>query len=824
MPTLFPVAGVGASAGGLAPFLELLRSAGDEPGLAFIYVLHQEKHEDRLAEVVARATRMPVVRAGDGMVVERNHVYVAPSGALLTLSGGQFATRPRSGEPKAKAIDVFFRSLAEDRGSRAIGIVLSGADSDGALGCKALKTEGGITFAQDDTAEFAQMPRAAIQTGCVDFVMAPGRIAAELLAIAQQLGAPAASDRLPERELAAIFRLLDALHDIDFTHYKPNTIERRIRRRMVLRRIGDVAAYVELLRADPHELAQLHADILIGVTSFFRDPEVFEALAADILPALLQERAAGDPIRVWVAGCSTGEEAYSLAIMLFEAMPPTASCPVQIFATDVSETAIGHARIGIYPETIASEVSPERLRRFFVKTDGGYRVSKAVRDCCVFARQNLTRDPPFSRMDLISCRNVMIYLGPGLQRKVLSVFHYSLQPGGFLLLGNSETVGNHGDLFAVAVRIHKIYRKKVTPIRISVDFEPAPVRARAERTGMHDETNPQTNVFREADRVALSRYAPPGVLINENMDVLQFRGRTSLFLEPPAGVASFNVLRMAREGLLAELRAAIHAARKSEGPVRREGIRVKTNGHSILVDVEVIPFITSGREHYQLVLFEEAPPEPEEPPAKGRKKSSPADARKVERLERELEATREYLQSIIEEQEAMNEELRSANEEIQSSNEELQSTNEELETAKEELQSSNEELTTLNEELATRNDELAQANNDLVNLLASIDLSIVMLDIHLRIRRFNPVAQRTLNLIASDVGRPISDLKTTLVLDDLEKVIGAVVENLEVREQEVQDRNGRWYSLRIRPYKTTDNKIDGAVLVLVDVDQLKRKG
>jgi two-component system CheB/CheR fusion protein len=421
----------------------------------------------------------------------------------------------------------------------------------------------------------------------------------------------------------------------------------------------------------------------------------------------------------------------------------------------------------------------------------------------------------------------MIYLGASLQRKVMSIFHYALRPHGYLLLGSSETIGHYAELFSTVDRKFKIYRKKMTATRPKVDIETVVIpRERVERVRMEEEVASPSNVFREADRLMLQRFSPPGVLINESMDILQFRGRTSHFLEPPAGAASFNILKMAREGLLTELRAAIHSARKKEGPVRREGIRVKTNGDSILVNLEVVPFITPGKERYQIILFEEVPQAPSE--KKGRKTvrtktEEEADTRQVGRLKRELDATREYLQSIIEEQEAMNEELRSANEEIQSSNEELQSTNEELETAKEELQSSNEELTTLNEELESRNQELAEANNDLVNLLTSVDLPIVMLDNELRIRRFNPGAMRVFNLIASDTGRSISDLKVTLMLDDLDGMIKGVIDNLEVKELEVKDRQGHSYALRIRPYKTMENKIEGAVLVLIDLDQLKKK-
>ena len=820
---IFPVVGVGASAGGITPFLELLQSVGDEPGMALIYVLHQKKHEDGLASVVARSTKMPVVRAADGTPVEINHVYVAPSDSVVTVMNGHLATRERADGGHEMAIDQFFHSLAENNGPHAIAVVLSGTGSDGALGTKAVKIEGGVTFAQDDSAKFPQMPHAAVASDAIHFVLPPAEIRAELLRLVHHVYISGAPDRLPEREMSAIFRLLHAVHDLDFTNYKPNTIERRIRRRMTLHKITHLAEYVSLLREDRRELDHLCGDILIRVTAFFRDPEVYASLQRDIFPELLRNRDPEHPVRIWVPGCASGEEVYSLAIALLETIQDGGgfSCPVQIFGTDVNEGAIDRARSGTYPDTIASEVSPERLRRFFTKGDGTYRVSKALRDCCVFARQNLTRDPPFSRLDLISCRNVMIYLGSVLQRKVMSIFHYALVPNGYLLLGSSETIGSYGDLFAIADRRHKIYRRKSAVNRLTVDFDPiAPQRELARKVPMQEETAPPAHLFQEADRVVLARYSPPGVLINENDDVLQFRGRTSMFLEPPSGVASFNVLKMAREGLLADLRAAIHAARKQQAPLRREGIRIRNNGGWTLVDLEVIPFVTPTNERYQLVLFHEPDGHPaaEATPKKGRakKKNTELDQRQAPRLEQELEATRDYLQSIIEEQEAMNEELRSANEEIQSSNEELQSTNEELETAKEELQSSNEELTTLNEELQNRNEDLARANNDLLNLLASVDLPIVMLDSELRIRRFNPGAQRILNLIPTDVGRSIGDLKLMLELDDLEQMIASVIDTLEVREQEVQDRRGRKYSLRIRPYRTTDNKIEGAVLVLID--------
>jgi two-component system CheB/CheR fusion protein len=829
LESVFPIVGVGASAGGLEAFNELLTTLPEAPGMAFIFILHQEaKHESGLPHVLSRTSKMPVESVEDKVRVQPDRLYVAPPDAELSIEEGFLRLHDRP-TGLSLPIDAFFRTLAEDQGSRAIGVILSGMASDGLLGAKAIKAEGGITFAQDDTARFSGMPHNAIQAGFIDFVLSPHGIAEELVRMARHAyvrGAGGETARLPEPDLTKLFNMLRSAHDVDFSHYKPSTVERRIRRRMALHKSESLRDYLVKIREMPAELEDLFADILIRVTGFFRDPEVFAMLQTEVFPKLLENRSDGDALRLWVPGCATGEEVYSLAMVLMEvAGERNANPPVQIFGTDVSEAAVDRARAGIYPQNIAAEVGPERLRRFFDPVDAGYRVAKDVRDRCIFARQNVTKDPPFSRVDLISCRNVMIYLGAALQRKVMSIFHYALRPGGYLLLGGSETIGNFGEMFAVVDRRHKIFKKKVGSYRLPVDFGPtASQKEKPERIRMEDETTLPTNVSREVDRVLLARYTPSGVLIDDNMNVLQFRGRTSRFLEPPSGTASFNLLKMAREGLLVELRAAIHQARKTEAAARREGVEVKTNDHTISVNIEVIPFASSTGERYQVVLFEETPDREgsEKPRRKGKKSTKvSSDSRQMTRLKRELEATREYLQSIIEEQESMNKVLRAANDEIQSNNEEFQSTNEELETAKEELQSSNEELTTLNEELQNRNEELAGLNNDLVNLLGAVEMPIVMVDGAMRIRRFNPSAQRMLNLIPTDLGRPISDIKHTLHLDNLEDVIGEVLETLEVREVEAQDRGGRWQSVRIRPYKTTDNKIDGAVLVVVAVDEFR---
>jgi len=822
--SIFPIVGIGASAGGIEALSTLLGHLPERPGLAIVVVQHQEPHRvSGIPLVLSRVTSLPVAEARDDDEVQADHVYIAPPQADLTITDGVL----HLGMPDIRAalpIDLFFESLAEDQGSRAVGVVLSGAASDGARGSKAIKAEGGITFAQDESARFDSMPRAAIGAGSIDFVLPPEKIAKELVRIAHHSyvagGADGAEGRISAADLAKVFALLQAAHDVDFTHYKPATLERRVRRRMLLAHAETVNQYLDFARQNPNEIEHLYSDILIRVTGFFRDPEVFETLQKDIIPELMRSREGDVPLRVWVPGCATGEEVYSLAIAFMEV---AGECPVQIFGTDISDAAIERARAGIYPDSAVSGVAPERLRRFFTRLDGGVRVSQQVRDCCIFARQDLTKDPPFSKLDMISCRNVLIYLGAVLQRRIVSIFHYALRNDGILLLGSSEAMTSYGDLFAMADRKNKIYRKRpALNHRLAIDYSPHVLRT--PRPPLHApeiEGITAASVLREADRVLLARFSPPGVVINDNLEIVQFRGRTSPYLEPAPGTATFNLLKMAREGLLAEIRTAVHAAKQKELPVRRGGVRVKTNDHSVIVDLEVIPF-TAGNDHYYAVIFEPTPLPVRTKGSKAKVKATAEDRQSVVRMRRELDATREYLQSIIEEQEAMNEELRSANEEIQSNNEELQSTNEELETAKEELQSSNEELTTLNEELENRNDELGLVNSDLNNLLTSIEIGVIMLDGGMRIRRANPAAQRAFKLVPTDVGRSINDMKTTLKLDGLETMIASVVDNLEVRETTVQDRNGRWYSLRIRPYKTMDNKIDGAVLLLIDVDQLRR--
>jgi two-component system CheB/CheR fusion protein len=730
-------------------------------------------------------------------------------------------------------IDYLFRSLANVQKSRAIGVVLSGGGTDGALGLQAIKAEGGITFAQDEkSARYNSMPRAAVLDGSVDYVLRPRAIAGELQRLvrhpyAHEPGAPVQPSEAQPELSSEILGLLRARLGVDFTHYKQTTIRRRILRRMALRGSDEQADYLRVLNSEPAELQQLYQDLLIRVTQFFRDPEAFEALKENVFPALLRDRESGHPIRIWSAGCSTGEEAYSLAICLLEYLETAPEMPpIKILATDLNEDALTRARAGVYLDNIEIDVSPERLRRYFIRQDGHYQISKSIREFCVFSHHNMATDPPFSRLDLVSCRNVLIYMDNSLQKRVLPLLHYALKPGGFLLIGSSEHLGSSGDLFTAIDARHRIYAKKLAKPGVLLDFD---ARIATETRGLRADREEGTPIWsaldvqKEADRILLARYAPVGVVIDEMMTVLQFRGRTSAYLEPAPGMATLDLFRMLREGLLAEVLSAITQARTENAPVVREGLRLLDNGNSRLVQVEVLPFrISPAGVRFFLVLFQDMR-QGEKQPAARPPQAPPTDAeQQVTQLQQEIAALREYLQSAIEEQESTNEELKSANEEILSANEELQSTNEELQTAKEEAQSANEELATVNEELRHRNAELARVNNDLMNLLSGVNIPILMVGRDLRIRRLTPLAEKLFNLIPTDVGRPISDINPNLEVENLSRLIADVIDDLTPHESEVRDKSGHWYSLRIRPYVTLDNKIDGASIVLLDIDALKR--
>ncbi|MEG4494663.1 chemotaxis protein CheB [Microcoleus sp. D3_18_C4] len=838
---LFPVVAIGASAGGLEAFMQLLSHLPIDTGMAFVIIQHMlPSQESVLSVILARSTLMPVHEVTDGMLIAPNQVYVIPPNFSMTIERSVFKLTPRGrGRGVFMSVDTFLLSLAEERGNKAIGVILSGGDGDGAQGLKAIKAAGGITFAQcEESAQVSTMPNTAVATGQVDFILTPEKIAQKIAEIGRHpyIAAQPATESTTSEDaienkdaIAIIYSLLRAATGVDFTNYKQTTLKRRIHRRMLLYKLERIENYAEYLQNTPAEVTALYHDVLIHVTSFFRDPETFEALSSNVFPAIVQDKSPKKPIRIWIAGCSTGEEAYSIAICLLEFLAArSTNLPIQIYATDISESAIAIARSGFYTQAQVADISPERLNRFFVQVEGGYQIAKPVRELCVFARQNLISDPPFSRMDLITCRNVLIYLGPPLQKKLLPMFHYGLRPAGFLLLGTSETVGDFSEFFALFDKKNKIYTKKQLSHWLSIDltannYPLTPLNPQPLQTEKLDEIEME----KQADRIVLNHYAPVGVVINTASEIVQFRGQTNAYLEPAPGRASFSLLRMAKEGLRVELRTAIQQASQQKQPIARAGLQVKEGEIIRQVRINVIPFQAGAvAKNYFLVLFQEESPISAMPAANtddGRVNAdlSQGETQEIARLLQELKTTREHLGSIVQEHQAANQDLRAANEEILSSNEELQSMNEELETAKEEIQATNEELNTINDELQRRNLESTQVSNDLENLLASINIPILMLGGDLRIRRFTPAIERIFNLISTDVGRSLSDITHKLIVPDLEQLILEVIRTLNLKVQEIQDRDGRWYDLHLRPYRTIDNKIDGAVVMLVDINELK---
>jgi two-component system CheB/CheR fusion protein len=835
----FPVVGIGASAGGLEALSELLAHLPEKTGMAFVLVQHLDpKHASGLPEILARTTRLPVTQAINGYAVERDHVYVIPPNTNMLYHDGTLQLGSRMlVRGQYLPIDNFFVSLAERVGQRAVGVVLSGTGSDGTEGCRAIKAAGGLTFAQNEqSAKYGGMPRSAVEAGSIDLVLTPREIARELGGVSRHpyVSRVPSSPRdefrgLVGAELDALFALLRDSTGVDFTNYKHTTLQRRIRRRMLLHKTPTLKEYLRLIGKKPQELDELYRDLLIHVTGFFREPESFEALRQQVYPALFEGRKPENPIRVWVAGCSTGEEAYSIAISLLEYLwshtrdISKAATAIQIFATDVSETALDCARAGVYPEAALADIAPDRLKRFFVRQDGGYQVNKYVRDLCIFAKQNVVKDPPFSNLDLVSCRNLLIYLGLVLQRRVIPTLHYSLKPTGFLMLGGAEGLGGFADHFALVDKKHKIYQKRRNATRLATYFastDYSPRRLEELKAGRH--LPAPYAVENEVEQLLINRYVPASVVVNDQMEIVQFQGKTGAYLEPASGQPSFNLSKMAREGLLVALRGALSEVKKTKTMVRREGVQLHAEGQIRDVNFEVLPLRgQTAQESYYVIVFQD---KIEIPPASlGENKNARQPAlRETEKLRRELAELQSQLAALIKDHETTLEEFKSVNEEVLSSNEELQSTNEELETSKEELQSTNEELTTLNEEVQNRNFELSSANNDLLNLLAQVDGPVVMVSHDLRIRRFSPPAQKILNLLPSDVGRRLGQIRPNLELEDLEPLVREVIDRNAPQLLEVLSKDGIWYALHVRPYQTWDHKTEGAVISLQNVDSLKR--
>jgi two-component system CheB/CheR fusion protein len=775
---------------------------------------------------------MPVVEATDGLQVQPNRVYLAPGGTnLAILHGTLHIMEPPSQERVPLPIDYFFRSLAEDQKQRAVGIILSGTGSDGTVGLRAIKAESGMTIAQDPkSAKYQSMPLSAIKAGVIDVVQPASQMAEPLRAYALSLTKPA--QFLPERDasqtLRKIFILLRDRTGNDFSFYKENTIRRRIDRRMNVHQIENLRQYLQFVLANPHELDALFQELLIGVTSFFRDPQAFEVLEQKVLPALVEGKPEGATLRLWVAGCSTGEEAYSLAIIIREYLTQKKlRLTFQIFASDLDSRAIEAARAGLYPVGIAGDLTPARLQRFFTKEDSSYRVKKEIRDLVVFATHNILTDAPFTKLDLLSCRNLLIYLDAQAQRKILPLFHYALKPDGILFLGTSETIGEFEELFTVIDRKWKLFRRTAESATFP-HLERFPGGLMRATTGTHAESEAPLPATRHApisdliQQLLVSRYAPPAVLVNARGEVVYTHGHTGSYLEPAPGPPTHSLVEMAREGLQHDLATALHQAASKEEEVVRRGLRLRANGSVILVNLTAKRI--SDPEALQglfLVTFETVR-EDKPAPRKGAPVREDAPMKKGDpRLLQELEFTKQRLQRTIEEQQTSNEELKSTNEELQSTNEEMQSTNEELETAKEEMQSLNEELLTVNSELQGKLDALADANDDLQNLLNSTEIATIFLDNELRIKRFTLEAKRVSCLIAVDVGRPLSDIVSKLTYDRLLEDAQDVLLTLVVKEREVQAADGSWFFMRILPYRTGKNAIGGLVLTFQDITKLR---
>lgn len=840
----FPIVAIGASAGGLEALRQLFSQLPNDTGMAFVVIQHLDPNRaSMLSNVLTGDTHMPVVEVTEGTPTEPNRVYVIPPGADLTVRQGAVVLVPRLMTGKVHLpIDAFFRALAADMSRRAIGVVLSGAASDGTEGLRAIKNAGGIALVQEPhSAQFRSMPESAIAANVFDFRGVPGELATELIRLSRDPylasggSRDATSDEPQLDDLDEFQRILTVLRrnaQLDFSGYKRPTIVRRIQRRMALRQSVSLNAYAATLNGDLGELKALAEDILIHVTSFFRDPAVFESLEQRVFPELLAQKDADASLRIWVPGCATGQEAYSLAICLTEFLASQSRNPaIKIFGTDLSERAIEVARLGQYSESQLDGLGQERVARFFERIGGRYRIGRQIRELCIFVRHDLARDPPFAKLDLISCRNVLIYFDIDLQRRVIPTLHHCLNQPGYLLLGSSEGIREFQSIFPPFDKERRIYAKAGDSPRMEypvsfgrdaesklVAFQPSP------------RPQPARDARRQADHVLLSRYAPAGVVVNERFEVIEFRGRIGGYLEPAPGQPQINVLRMARDGISGPLREALEVA-KSEGIcVRKEDVSITDDARTRFVSLEVIPLSVDAAAtgSFFLVVFEERA---NVVVATGDtlnnlpRRDNTADRHQHDeiaaRLRAELLTSKEYLRALTVEHQDAVDELGAANEELTAANEELQSTNEELQSAKEELQSTNEELSTLNEEVSHRNRELDSVASDLLNVLESVQVPMIMVDHSLRIRRFTPSARELSSLLPADVGRPLDDVKFKVNVEDLVAKVRETMESISSQEYEAQALDGRWYRLSIRPYRTTDRRLDGAILSFFDIDVLK---
>lgn len=838
----FPIVGIGASAGGLAAFEAFFSGMPTDtnPGMAFVLVQHLDpNHKSMLSEIIQRHTRMPVHEVSDGIVVQINNVYIIPPGHNMAFLNGELhLIEPVETRGQRLPIDFFFHSLAQDQHERAIGIVLAGTGSDGTLGIRAIKNEGGMLMAQKpESTAFDSMPNSCINTGLVDYVLTPIEMPAQLIAYASQAYSKPIGDRITHQIMSddtmkKIFILLRAQTGHDFSLYKPSSIQRRIERRMAVHQIESLENYVRYLQQSPEEVDALFRDILIGVTNFFRDPEAFRVLEEVTIPKIFEGKSPGADVRVWSAACSTGEEAYSIAILLFERMQTLKqNYAIQVFATDIDSRAIATARAGVYPASIADDISPERLARFFTPESGGnsYCIHKSIRDLIVFSEQDLIKDPPFSRLDLITCRNLMIYLSVDLQKMLIAMFHYALKPDGVLFLGTSEGIGELSNLFAVIDRKNKIYQRKEdlsslykSSGRMMLSLADIPKQIRpalplpSKKTSLRD----------MAEQAILKEIAPMAALVNERGDILYLHGRAGMFLELGPGEAGVNnILKIAREGLRSGLAASLRKSVASKEPASCTGLLVKTYDGTLRCDATIHPVpdgpLASSTAPLYLIILKNTPIQ-ESPPVilDALDKDESSIQKQILAMQAELRAKEDEIQSTHLELERSNEEFKSFNEELQSMNEELQSTNEELGTSKEELQSVNEELATVNTELQSKVSDLSRMNDDMSNFISGTGIASVFVNHKLEILRFTPSAAKIINLIPSDMGRAVNHIVSNMVnYNQLAQDIHCVIDTLVSIEKEVQTISNGWYSMRIQPYRTTENVIEGAVISFINITE-----
>jgi two-component system CheB/CheR fusion protein len=824
MAANFPVVGIGASAGGVEALELFFAAMPAESGMAFVVVMHLDPtHESWLTDIIGRRTNMPVIAARDDQAIEPGRVYVLPPGAIMTLAEGRLHLRERgAGAGERASVDIFFNSLAEDCGENAVGIVLSGSGSDGTLGIKAIKENGGLTLAQGSNRtepRFKDMPESATATGLVDLVVPVEQMPERLLHVLRS--APSVEG---ERIAAAMTKIYEILRDRlghDFSEYKDKTIGRRVQRRMQVLQVADIDVYLDRLQHDPDEASHLFRDLLIGVTAFFRDPAAFRALETAVIPKLFEGKGSGEDVRVWVPGCSTGEEVYSIAMLLREQMDklPSPVPKVQLFGTDIDERALAIARAGRYPRSLLANVSPERLKRFFVSDGHLHRLAAEVRDLCIFSPHSTIRDPPFSRLDLISCRNLLIYLNAELQARVIPIFHYALRPDGFLLLGLSETVTRHGDLFAPLDKQYRLYKRRDL-VKPALNLAPQ-FAARARRPHW-SAPSPQgsgalmPNILRSASAAVMEHFAPAHVVVNAEGDVLHYSIRTGRYLEPAFGSPSRDLLAMARKDLRLDLRAALRKAVETRQTVTNDHVSLDVNGSGVQTVSLTVQPITEGDETVFLVVFTDVGPV--RPPDEAHGSVPVAERASLEQLERELQETKQRLQGTIEELETSNQELKSSNEEMLSVNEELQSSNEELEASKEETQSVNEELQTVNSELHQKVTELDRSSGDLRNMFDSTQVATIFLDRALVIRSFTRAATDVFNLIPGDVGRPLGDIASRLDAHDLDRDLRVVLSRERPVERRVtaNDRTTQ-YLMRLLPYRALSLAVEGVLVTFTDI-------